>query len=29
MKGARASSRTQPQTILEIVDLALRRYGQT
>jgi D-alanine-D-alanine ligase len=29
MKGARASGRSQPQTILEIVELALRRYGQT
>jgi D-alanine-D-alanine ligase len=28
MKGARASGRTQPATILEIVDLALRRYGK-
>jgi D-alanine-D-alanine ligase len=27
MKGARASGRTYPQTILEIVDLALTRYG--
>ncbi|MFB3818321.1 MAG: ATP-grasp domain-containing protein [Candidatus Methylomirabilales bacterium] len=28
IKGARASGRTQPATILEIVDLALRRYGR-
>jgi D-alanine-D-alanine ligase len=27
MKGARAAGRTYPQTILEIVDLALARYG--
>ncbi len=27
MKGARASGRTQPATILEIVELALARYG--
>src|SRR5262249_13423562 len=27
VKGARASGRTHPQTILEIVELALARYG--
>ncbi len=27
IKGARASGRTHPQTIIEIVDLALSRYG--